>query len=63
MPRDKIVYSTGVGRITPARAKPGVPRGDGVVRVRRETGGRGGKPKPQPQPNKPKRLRASKPIR
>jgi translation initiation factor 1 len=43
MPRDRIVYSTGVGRITPARAKPGVPRGDGVVRVRRETGGRGGK--------------------
>lgn len=43
MPRDKIVYSTGVGRIAPAREKPGVPRGDGVVRVRRETGGRGGK--------------------
>ena len=43
MPRDRIVYSTGVGRITPARAKPGVARGDGVVRVRRETGGRGGK--------------------
>ena len=43
MPRDRIVYSTGVGRIAPARDKPGVPRGDGVVRVRRETGGRGGK--------------------
>ncbi|MEO8466588.1 MAG: stress response translation initiation inhibitor YciH [Gammaproteobacteria bacterium] len=43
MPRDKIVYSTGVGRITPALEKPGVLRGDGVVRVRRETGGRGGK--------------------
>jgi len=43
MPRDKIVYSTGLGRIAPAREKPGVPRGDGVVRVRRETGGRGGK--------------------
>jgi len=43
MPRDRIVYSTGVGRITASRAKPGVPRGDGVVRVRRETGGRGGK--------------------
>lgn len=43
MPRDKIVYSTGVGRMAPAREKPGVPRGDGVVRVRRETGGRGGK--------------------
>jgi translation initiation factor 1 len=43
MPRDRIVYSTGVGRITPALKKPGAPRGDGVVRVRRETGGRGGK--------------------
>jgi translation initiation factor 1 len=43
MPRDRIVYSTGVGRISPAREKPGAPRGDGVVRVRRETGGRGGK--------------------
>jgi translation initiation factor 1 len=43
MPRDKIVYSSGVGRITPAREKPAVPRGDGIVRVRRETGGRGGK--------------------
>ena len=42
MPRDKIVYSTGVGRIAPARDKPAAPRGDGV-RVRRETGGRGGK--------------------
>lgn len=43
MPRDRIVYSTGVGRVAPARDRPGVPRGDGVVRVRRETGGRGGK--------------------
>jgi translation initiation factor 1 len=43
MPRDRIVYSTGVGRVVPARDKPAVPRGDGVVRVRRETGGRGGK--------------------
>ncbi len=43
MPRDRIVYSTGVGRVARARDKPGLPRGDGVVRVRRETGGRGGK--------------------
>ena len=43
MPRDRIVYSTGVGRIAPGRDKSAVPRGDGVVRVRRETGGRGGK--------------------
>jgi translation initiation factor 1 len=42
-PRDKIVYSTGVGRITAAAKKPSAPRGDGIVRVRRETGGRGGK--------------------
>jgi len=43
MPRDRIVYSTGVGRIAAVRDKPAAPRGDGVVRVRRETGGRGGK--------------------
>ena len=43
MPRDRIVYSTGVGRVAPARDKPAAPRGDGIVRVRRETGGRGGK--------------------
>lgn len=43
MPRDRIVYSTGVGRVAPARVGPGAPRGDGIVRVRRETGGRGGK--------------------
>ena len=42
-PRDKIVYSTGIGRIHSAPTKPRVPSGDGVVRVRRETGGRGGK--------------------
>jgi len=43
MPRDRIVYSTGVGRVSPARDKPAAPPGDGIVRVRRETGGRGGK--------------------
>ena len=43
MPRDRIVYSTGVGRVSPARDRPAAPRGDGIVRVRRETGGRGGK--------------------
>jgi translation initiation factor 1 len=42
-PDSKLVYSTGVGRIVPARNSPAAPRGDGVVRVRRETGGRGGK--------------------
>jgi translation initiation factor 1 len=40
---NKLVYSTGVGRIAPSHEKPSTPRGDGVVRVRRETGGRGGK--------------------
>ena len=39
----KLVYSTGTGRIAPAPKSPRAPRGDGVVRVRRETGGRGGK--------------------
>jgi translation initiation factor 1 len=40
---DKLVYSTGKGRIAPPPERPLVPRGDGVVRVRRETQGRGGK--------------------
>jgi len=39
----KLVYSTGIGRIAPARPKPRVPSSDGVVRIRRETGGRSGK--------------------
>lgn len=40
----RIVYTTGVGRITaPAAATKAAPRGDGIVRVRRETGGHGGK--------------------
>ena len=39
----KLVYSTGIGRIAPAPKNPRAPRGDGIVRVRRETGGRGGK--------------------
>ncbi len=47
------VYSTGRGRLCPScgrpvkrcvcRASPRVPRGDGIVRVRREVVGRGGK--------------------
>lgn len=40
---DKLVYSTGKGRIVPTPKGPVAPRGDGVVRVRRETQGRGGK--------------------
>jgi translation initiation factor 1 len=39
----KLVYSTGIGRIAQAPKSPRAPRGDGIVRVRRETGGRGGK--------------------
>ena len=38
-----LVYSTGIGRIASAPKSPRAPRGDGSVRVRRETGGRGGK--------------------
>jgi len=51
--RERTVYSTGVGRICPlcglprarcvCRASPRAPRGDGVVRVRREVQGRNGK--------------------
>jgi translation initiation factor 1 len=41
--RDRIVYSTGQGRIKSSRPLTAVARGDGIVRVRRETGGRGGK--------------------
>jgi translation initiation factor 1 len=40
---DRLVYSTGLGRIAPNSKKQPAPRGDGVVRVRRETQGRGGK--------------------
>lgn len=47
-----LVYSTDAGRMCPACrqplaqcrcAAPVLPRGDGIVRVARETGGRGGK--------------------
>jgi len=40
---DKLVYSTAKGRVTDAAQSPRAPRGDGIVRVRRETQGRGGK--------------------
>ena len=41
---DRLVYSTGKGgRVDPPAERPRAPRGDGVVRVRRETQGRGGK--------------------
>jgi len=48
-----VVYSTGKGRMCPhckqpvakctCQKSPRAPRGDGVIRVRRETKGRGGK--------------------
>jgi translation initiation factor 1 len=42
--RDRLVYSSSTGRV-PSKASepPRRPRGDGIVRVRRETQGRGGK--------------------
>ena len=40
---DKLVYSSAKGRIGQAAESPRAPRGDGVVRVRRESQGRGGK--------------------
>lgn len=38
-----IVYSTDTGRIRPEKKEPGLPKGDGIVRVGRETKGRKGK--------------------
>jgi translation initiation factor 1 len=41
---DRLVYSSAHGRVRPAAPEaPRRPRGDGSVRVRRETQGRGGK--------------------
>lgn len=38
-----IVYSSEKGRIKPEKEKPSIPKGDGIVRVSRETKGRRGK--------------------
>ncbi len=38
-----IVFSTDKGRIKPEKEKPAAPKGDGIVRVGRETKGRKGK--------------------
>lgn len=38
-----IVFSTDTGRIKPDKKKPDAPKGDGIVRVSRETKGRKGK--------------------
>jgi len=54
-PSGGLVYSTDAGRMCPACRRPlascgcaasrprATPRGDGIARIRRETGGRGGK--------------------
>ncbi|PIJ51794.1 translation initiation factor [Erwinia sp. OLTSP20] len=39
----RLVYSTGIGRINPEEDKPARPRGDGIVRIQRQTSGRKGK--------------------
>jgi translation initiation factor 1 len=38
-----IVYSTDQGRVRPEKKQPAAPKGDGIVRVGRETKGRKGK--------------------
>lgn len=38
-----LVYSTEVGRITPEKEKKGHLKGDGIVRIQRQTSGRKGK--------------------
>ena len=38
-----LVFSTEQGRIRPEKKKPSLPKGDGIVRVGRETKGRKGK--------------------
>lgn len=38
-----LVYSTDSGRITPQEDKPSRPKGDGIVRIQRQTSGRKGK--------------------
>jgi translation initiation factor 1 len=39
----RLVYSTATGRVTPTATREGPPKGDGIVRIRRETSGRKGK--------------------
>ncbi len=43
MQSNNLVYSTDGGRITPQQTTNTAPKGDGVVRIRRETKGRKGK--------------------
>lgn len=39
----RLVYSTDSGRITEEKAAPERPKGDGIVRIQRQTSGRKGK--------------------
>ena len=39
----RLVYSTDTGRITEPEVKPQRPKGDGIVRIQRQTSGRKGK--------------------
>ncbi len=38
-----LVYSTEIGRIKPEKTKEERPKGDGIVRIQRQTSGRKGK--------------------
>ncbi|WP_312978957.1 stress response translation initiation inhibitor YciH [Atlantibacter sp.] len=39
----RLVYSTGTGRIEEPKTQPERPKGDGIVRIQRQTSGRKGK--------------------
>lgn len=39
----RLVYSTETGRVNPGKSQATPPKGDGIVRIRRETSGRKGK--------------------
>lgn len=43
MSNSRLVYSTGTGRIQPSKQPHQISKGDGIVRIRRETKGRKGK--------------------
>ena len=43
MSNSRLVYSTESGRIKEEKTAPTNPKGDGIVRIRRETAGRNGK--------------------
>ena len=43
MSDDNLVYSTGIGRISPKSKLPTPPKGDGIVRIHKQTKGRKGK--------------------